>query len=242
MISTSPEENADPAIPPGVRTRVSRHHPSPGMQASVLALNRSWLAVHVLSVPRAFCLLFKGHAEVVSDDDGSWQTYDFDAWRELSELKSTMGEPPDDESDWISAVNFDIQVPRIIRLTAYNRVPSRTIRFNRRNIFLRDDHRCQYCGKRFALKRLSLDHVLPRSRGGGDSWENLVCACVTCNVRKGGRTPREAGMRLLSQPVRPRQSPLISRHLLQRKYGCWRQFLPAAPEAEPHRARRAGVH
>ncbi|QDU35902.1 CRISPR-associated endonuclease Cas9 [Maioricimonas rarisocia] len=242
MISTSPQENADPAIMSGVRTRTRRRQPSTAMQASVLALNRNWLAVHVLSVPRAFCLLFKGHAEVVSVEDGLYQTYDFEAWRELSELKASLGEPVEEDSDWISAVSFDIQVPRIVRLTAYDRIPTRTIKFNRRNIFLRDDHRCQYCGKRFSMKRLSLDHVLPRSRGGGDSWENLVCACVTCNVRKGGRTPREAGMRLLTQPVRPRQSPLISRHLLQRKYGCWRQFLPAATPQESRSGRLVGVH
>ena len=80
-----------------------------------------------------------------------------------------------------------------LRLLHYDRVPKQRVRLNRRNIFARDGNHCQYCGKRFATSELSLDHVVPTCRGGDTSWENLVCACVRCNVRKGGRTPQEAG-------------------------------------------------
>jgi len=197
---------------------------SSAMQVSVLVLNRNYMAVHVLSVQRAFCLLWKGSAEVVSVENDQYMSYDFDGWREISELKTELNER-DDTDDWIRSVNFEIQVPRIIRLLSYDRVPRNTVKFNRRNIFLRDGHCCQYCEQRFPRQELSLDHVMPRSRGGEDSWENIVCACLTCNVNKGGRTPHEAGMRLKRPPVKPKRSPLLSRQITLRKYESWGKFV-----------------
>ena len=198
------------------------------MQVSVLVLNRNYMAIHVLSVQRAFCLLWKGCAEVVNVENDQYMTYDFDGWREVSELKAELDDR-DDSDDWIRSVNFEIQVPRIIRLLSYDRVPRNTIKFNRRNIFLRDEHRCQYCWKRFPRQQLSLDHVMPRSRGGEDSWENIVCACLDCNVTKGGRTPQEAGMTLKSPPVKPKRNPLLSRQITLQKYASWRKFV-ASPD------------
>lgn len=203
------------------------HQSSAAMQSSVLALNRNFGAVHVLSVRRAFCLIFKELAEVIHVEDGRFVGYDFEAWREMSEFRASLGER-DEHDDFIRAVNFDIQVPRIIRLLRYDRLPRNAVKFNRRNIFLRDEHRCQYCGRHYTSTRLSLDHVLPRSRGGPDTWENVVCACLNCNVRKGGRTPAEAGMKLIRPPVKPPRSPLICRHLAQRKYAAWHTFIGAA--------------
>ncbi|MBL8851737.1 MAG: HNH endonuclease [Planctomycetaceae bacterium] len=202
-------------------------HSSAAMQASVLALNRNFSAVHVLSVRRAFCLIFKELAEVIHVEDGRFVGYDFDAWREVSELRASLDERADHD-DFIRAVNFEIQVPRIIRLLKYDRLPRNAVKFNRRNIFLRDEHRCQYCGRHYTSTRLSLDHIMPRSRGGPDTWENVVCACLNCNVRKGGRTPTEAGMKLIKPPVKPPRSPLICRHLAQRKYAAWHTFIGAA--------------
>lgn len=197
---------------------------SPSMQVSVLALNRNFAAIHVFSVQRAFCLLCKGAAEVIDFDGGHYMSYNFDGWCENSQLKQSL-EASDDTEDWIRAVNFEIQVPRIIRLLSYDRIPRNTVKFNRRNIFLRDENCCQYCQKRFPRQQLSLDHIHPRSRGGGDSWENIVCACLKCNVRKGGRTPQEAGMALMKPPVKPKRSPLISRQLSNQKYASWNMFL-----------------
>jgi 5-methylcytosine-specific restriction endonuclease McrA len=128
----------------------------------------------------------------------------------------------------VRSVNFEIQVPRVIRLLFYDRVPKQTVRLNRRNIFLRDASRCQYCGGKFPSSELSLDHVLPRSRGGQTTWDNVVCACVACNVRKGGRTPQEAGMTLVQRPVRPRHSPLLVIKLGNPKYESWKTFLSHA--------------
>ncbi len=223
MISLVPHANSTVAEP-GSAVNGQDGHGSGAMQASVLALNRNFAAVHVLSVRRAFCLIFKELAEVIHVEDGRFVGYDFESWREISELRARMGERGE-EDDWIRAVNFDIQVPRIVRLLRYDRLPRNAVKFNRRNVFLRDEHRCQYCGRRYTSTRLSLDHILPRSRGGPDTWENVVCACLTCNVRKGGRTPSEAGMKLIRPPVKPPRSPLICRHLAQQKYVAWRTFL-----------------
>lgn len=194
------------------------------MQVSVLALNRNYVAVHVLPVQRAFSLLWKGAAEVVNIEQNQYLSYDFDGWREISELKAAL-EERDDTDDWIRTVQFEIQVPRIIRLLSYDRIPRNTVKFNRRNVFLRDGHCCQYCDRLFPRHQLSLDHVLPRSRGGDDSWENVVCACLTCNVRKGGRTPQEAGMTLKCPPMKPKRSPFIIHQMMQQKYASWGKFV-----------------
>jgi 5-methylcytosine-specific restriction endonuclease McrA len=198
---------------------------SPALDASVLVLNKFYMAVHVISVRRAFCLLFKELAEVITLDEGRYNSYDFNSWREVSEARSDF-RGPDDE--YIRTVHFEIQVPRVIRLLAFDRLPKTKIKFNRRNIFARDGNRCQYCGKRFPTSELSLDHVVPRSRGGQATWVNIVCACVRCNVRKGGRTPGEANMRLIQEPVKPRTSPTLSLKLNHGKYQSWRSFLDDA--------------
>lgn len=195
------------------------------LDLSVLVLNRLYMAVHIVSVRRAFTLLCKELAEVVSIEDGQWCTYDFESWRDISDLRREFKEP---QQDWVQTVHFEIEVPRIIRLLRYDRVPKQTVKFNRRNLFARDENRCQYCGKRFATSELSLDHVVPRSQGGETSWENIVCACVECNVRKGGRTPNQARMHLIKAPKRPKTSPLVSIKLGNQKYQSWKTFLDTA--------------
>jgi len=198
---------------------------SHALDASVLVLNKFYAAVHVIPVRRAFGLLFKDLAEVVTLDDGRYLSFDFQSWREVSQARARF-RGPDDE--FIRTVQFEIQVPRVIRLLAYDRFPRPKIKFNRRNIFARDGNRCQYCGKRFLTNELSLDHVMPRSRGGLATWENIVCACVKCNVRKGGRTPSEARMRLIKEPEKPRASPVLVMKLSHRRYTSWKSFLDNA--------------
>ncbi len=196
--------------------------------SSVLVLNRAYMAVHVVNVRRAFGLLYRNLAEVIDLDGGHYANYDFESWLLISDIRSDELLEGLDADDWIRSVNFSVQVPRVIRLYRYDRVPKHTLRFNRRNLFARDGHRCQYCGDAKPLSQLSLDHVVPRSRGGSTSWENTVCCCVTCNTRKGSKTPHEARMRLLSKPSRPRFNPLLARKLDNPKYECWRSFLKAA--------------
>jgi 5-methylcytosine-specific restriction endonuclease McrA len=200
--------------------------PNSALDASVLVLNKLFMAVHVISVRRAFCLLFKELAEVVSLEDGQFATYNFTTWCEVSEYRAQYYRQEDD--DWVRTVSTEIQAPRVIRLTSYDRMPRQTVKFNRRNIFARDNNQCQYCGKRFPTSELSLDHVSPRSQGGVASWENIVCACVSCNVKKGGRTPKEAHMHLIRKPEKPKRSPMLNLKLTHSKYQSWRTFLDSA--------------
>lgn len=164
-------------------------------------------------------------AEIVSIEDGQYISYDFDDWTELSAYKKEF-EPS--SHDWVRTVRFDIAVPRIIRVLSFSKVPKQQVKFNRRNVFARDHNSCQYCGNRCSTSELSLDHIIPRSRGGGACWENMVCACVRCNVRKGGRTPDEANMHLIRRAVKPRRNPVVSVSLADHRYSSWKQFLERA--------------
>ena len=197
----------------------------PALDCRVLVLNKHYMALRVIDVKRAFSLLFKEQAEVISCEEGSYFNYDFDSWRQLGEMQSTFAE---NSHDWISTVNFDIAVPRIIRLLFYDRLPRKPVKLNRRNIYARDRNNCQYCGRKFPLPELSIDHVVPRSLGGGSTWENLVCACTKCNVKKGGRTPQQAHMKLTTKPVMPKRNPVINVHLKHHRYKSWKQFLDNA--------------
>lgn len=194
-------------------------------------LNAHYAALRVIGARRAFTLLCKRDrwnrpvSEIVSVEDGRYFSYTFDDWRELSEFRREF-EPH--EHDWVRTVHFDIAVPRIIRMLTFNRVPRQEVKLNRRNIYARDGSRCQYCGGRFSTSELSVDHVIPRSQGGTNSWENMVCCCVQCNVRKGGRTPQQARMALVKEPARPRRSPVINISLSKSKYSSWQQFLDHA--------------
>jgi len=196
-----------------------------GLTSNVLVLNKHWAAIRVVSARRALCMIFKHIAEIVACEEQQYTCYDFESWRELSEFKAKYER---DHHDWIRCVKFELAVPRIIRLLFYERLPRTAVKFTRRNIYARDRNRCQYCGKKFPTAELSLDHVIPRSRGGQAAWENIVCCCVKCNVRKGGRSPAEAGLRLIADPVKPKRSPIITLRLTSEKYASWRQFLDAA--------------
>jgi 5-methylcytosine-specific restriction endonuclease McrA len=199
--------------------------PSPALtalQASVLVLNRLYLAIHIVNVRRAFGLLFREAAEVIHLEEGRFANHDFESWREISELRASLKQP---HEDWIRAVNFEIQVPRVIRLLSFDRLPNQKLHLSRRSVLARDAHCCQYCGRQFPAQQLSLDHVIPRSRGGMTTWENVVCACLRCNVKKGGRTPKEARMTLVRRPVRPRQNPILILKLGNPKYESWRTWL-----------------
>ena len=197
----------------------------PVLATNVLMLNRLYMAVRVISARRAMTLLYQDYAEVVSVEQGEFLSYDFDSWVEVSEAKRRF-EP--EQHDWIRTVRFQVAVPKIIRLLVYDRLPRATVKLNRRNLFARDHNRCQYCGRRFPSAELSLDHVVPRSHGGDNSWENIVCACVRCNVRKGGRTPDQAGIKLVARPKRPHRSPVLTVRLSDSKYASWKQFLDFA--------------
>ena len=195
------------------------------LDCKVLVLNRAFVAVRVISARRAFSLLCRDIAEVIDFADGKYMSYPFETWAELAELQRHF-EP--EKHEWVKTVRVQIAVPRIIRLLGYDRLPAQIVKLNRRNLFARDRNQCQYCGKTFSTSELSIDHVLPRAQGGGDSWENLVCSCVRCNARKGGRTPEQACMALKRKPVKPKRNPLITLRLGQERYHSWKAFLDDA--------------
>jgi len=185
------------------------------LNSSVLVLNRSYLPVHVTSVRRAFTLLYQEVARAV---DEGYETFDFEAWCRLS----TFGQ------ESIGTSSGAVRVPRVIALLHFDRVPMRHVRYSRVNVFARDRYTCQYCGASPHRSQLNLDHVVPRSHGGKTSWENVVCSCVDCNRRKGGRTPEQARLRLLRAPRRPRWSPLANLVIGPSCHAQWRPFLRGA--------------
>jgi len=191
----------------------------------VLVLNRGYAAIRVVSVREAFLLLFRGVAEVISVNRGRYEIFDIDSWLEVAELQQ-MYERGD--HDWIRCARQHVAAPRIIRIHSNDRQPDYHVKLNRRNLFARDGNRCQYCGKRFPISELSIDHVLPQSRGGEHTWQNLVCSCVACNSRKGSRTPLQAGMSLVREPRKPRKSPDRLLRLRRRQYEAWKVFLNEA--------------
>ncbi len=195
------------------------------LESSVLVLNKFFAAVHVVNAKRAFAMLCKESAEVVSIDGGQYNSYDFTSWVDVSTFKEECDLPDENRYESIKTFSLEIRVPKIIRLIVYDKLPKATIKFNRKNIFARDKNRCQYCGKKVPTSELSLDHVIPRTQGGTSSWKNIVCACTNCNKHKGGRRPEEAGMKLICKPVKPRHCPLIQLKLGSNKYNSWKQFL-----------------
>jgi 5-methylcytosine-specific restriction endonuclease McrA len=192
------------------------------LNSKVLVLNRSYLPVHVTSVRRALSLLYQDIAHAV---DREYRTFDFASWSALE----TNGES-------IGLVDSAIRVPHVILLCTYDRIPRRHVRFSRYNVFLRDRNACQYCARELPRSELNLDHVVPRSRGGASVWENVVCSCHRCNRVKGGRTPSEAGMRLLRQPFRPQWTPFMAEAYRQRRHESWLPFLHGFHEASEARS------
>jgi 5-methylcytosine-specific restriction endonuclease McrA len=162
------------------------------LNQSVLVLNRNWIAVHVCNVRRALVLLYQDMARVVTE---SYETLDFNSWRDVSRFAA--------ETDVVHTPNFPLLAPEVIKLVHYNHFPPLHVKFSRRNIFLRDRNRCQYCGARPSRENLTIDHVVPRSRGGHTTWENVVLACSTCNARKGNRLLANCGMTLMRKPRKP---------------------------------------
>lgn len=142
----------------------------------VLVLNATYEPLNVISLRRAVVLLLTEKAEIVEA-----------------------------ASAWLRAERLSLPVPLVIRLVCYVRIPhSFSLPLSRRTVLARDQYTCQYCGMQPGRANLTLDHVVPRSRGGATCWENVVTACAACNRRKGDRTPEEARMPARCRPVRPR--------------------------------------
>jgi 5-methylcytosine-specific restriction endonuclease McrA len=186
------------------------------LDSAVLVLNRNFQPIHVTNVRRAFALLYAGSAQAV---DRQFRTFDFNSWAELS---------AETDDEVVHTVSRAIRVPRVILLQIYDRIPRAKVRFSRHNIYTRDNNTCQYCGQQLPRSELNLDHVVPRSRGGRTTWDNVVCCCVDCNVRKGARSPDQAGLKLLKIPTRPRWTPTFRAGGNRVRYREWLSFLDLA--------------
>ncbi|MBI5326120.1 MAG: HNH endonuclease [Ignavibacteriae bacterium] len=149
----------------------------------VLILNQSYEPVSVCSAKKAIILIFLTKAEIVAKRDGKL----------------------------VRSINLSMPFPSVIRLARYIKVPFKKIELSRRNILKRDGFRCQYCGTK--SHELTIDHIIPKSRGGSDSWDNLVSACKSCNNKKADRTPEEAGIHLIKRPRRPHHILFITQYM-----------------------------
>jgi 5-methylcytosine-specific restriction endonuclease McrA len=166
------------------------------LSGGVLVLNATFEPLHIVSIQRAIILVLKEKAEVI----------------EAAEAK-------------IRSENLDLDMPLVIRLVYYVRVPHRLLLpLTRRTILARDQYSCQYCGAQPAKGLLTLDHVVPRSRGGKHTWENVVAACIPCNQRKGDRRPEEAGMSLVAEPRAPRYAAIVLIGKMQ-GHEVWRKYV-----------------
>jgi 5-methylcytosine-specific restriction endonuclease McrA len=181
--------------------------------SQVLVLNAGWTPLRTVTVRRAIRLLCREVARVVDPQD--YQTYDFDSWADLGDLF--------EDGEVMLSPRLRVPIPEIIVLHRYRDLPRRQPVFSRRNLFLRDHETCQYCGSKPGTRELTIDHVLPRSRGGRTEWTNCVLACGKCNRRKGSRTPESAGLTLRHAPRIP--PPRFEIGLLPGRRVSWDQFL-----------------
>lgn len=191
---------------------VSKSAGRPVLGRLVLVVNRAWFPVHVTTVRRSICMVYRGVAYVVATD--TLQTHGFEDWVGLAE-------PPAEH--WIQTPSIPIPVPEVVQLRHYDKVPRHVAPFTRRNLYRRDGHTCQYCGRQESSERLSIDHINPKSRGGLTSWENCVLACVRCNAGKADRPLGQSGLRLIRKPRRPHWSPLLNLSH-EARLGSWRRF------------------
>ncbi len=189
---------------------------SSALSQPTLVLNRSWFAIATTSVRHALVLVYTGAAKAIRTD--TFEVHGFESW---ARLEVRVDEPH------VCSVDARIPIPEVVVLQRFNSVPRQRVAFSRRNLTRRDRNLCQYCGRRPRDSELSIDHVLPRSRGGSTSWENCVLACAPCNRRKADRLPREVGLKLLKKPAQPPWSP-IHEVPLGRVRPSWERFLPAS--------------
>jgi 5-methylcytosine-specific restriction endonuclease McrA len=166
----------------------------------VLVLNRNWQAVNTTTPAHAFCQMSAGNALALDmDRDKNMVPVDWDRWLEL----------PVRDFDWsVGAQRGAVRVPKVILAVNYSKVPMRHPKFSYQAIRDRDQGRCQYTGRKLGRDEGNIDHIVPRSKGGNTSWTNCVLSCKRVNNRKGDRTPREAGLRLMKTPDAPRVMPM----------------------------------
>lgn len=182
------------------------------LQKPTLVLNRSWQPISIVSVARSLTKVFQGIARVV--DPESYQQYDWADWSELT---------PHKDEPCIRSQRISLRIPEVIVLVDFDGQPSRRVTFSRRNVFKRDRFTCQYCNRQPGHDELTIDHVIPRSKGGESSWANCVLACIQCNSKKADYSLEEIGMRLKKTPEPPAWRPIYAAQNL--RIASWSKFV-----------------
>lgn len=189
-----------------------------GTVMNVLILNNSWSPVRVCSVFRAIDKVYRGKAVVLEiDKDGNYLQFDWNGWVEYSRTNTAP------MNERINGVRFFINRPFVIILTGKQRFEHKIPVPSRKNIFLRDNFICQFCGKTFERSHLTIDHIMPKSRGGKITWENSATCCQKCNSKKGNRTPEEANMHLINKPRIPSLATIFKNAIGDNRR--WNEFL-----------------
>jgi 5-methylcytosine-specific restriction endonuclease McrA len=187
------------------------------LTAPVLQLNKNWVPIEVITVAQAMEKIFTGRARAIEVDN--FNLHNFESWSQLAALKNQPG---------IRTATLYLRVPEVVVLTNYGETPDKHLAFSRSNIYKRDRNTCQYCGVRPGTSELTIDHIIPRSRGGKSTWLNCVLACITCNRKKADRTLAESGLRLRHQPIKPEWSPRIVLARVRNIPVSWERFVSNA--------------
>jgi len=167
---------------------------SNALNRKTLVLNKAWTAIRIVSVKDAICEVFKDKARIL--DPKTFVLCTFDDWFQRGA----------EDGSGIQTIHGVFAPPTIIVLLTYDRIPPMLVQMSRRNLYVRDNFTCQYCGATPGTRELSIDHVVPKSQGGITSWENCVLACTSCNSKKGHRSLKSSNMHLLHEPKRPEWS------------------------------------
>lgn len=171
--------------------------------AQTLILTPQYYPHKVVTYRDALTMMFNGKLEIIAQYDEILAHLDKQSMEEFPQLKKSLRQVVGTD-----VTSFTLKVPAVAVLFRQVRLVKSSVRFSKINVCLRDKFRCQYCGERFRMSLLNMDHVYPKSYGGQKTWENIVMSCYPCNGRKADRTPQEAGMQLLSVPVKPKTLPM----------------------------------
>ena len=189
------------------------------LQRPTLVLNRRWTPIRTTPVQDAIGLVAKGTAVIIEPE--SFETHDLASWNDVSRARLRFGDLA------IRSPRLVLVPPEVILLMTYDGQGGRAVVFSRKNLFKRDRYTCQYCGIQPGPEELTVDHVVPRSRGGVSSWENCVLACVECNKVKADRSPAQAGLKLRRSPKKPTWKALVQVPARDRRES-WDKFLSRA--------------
>jgi len=180
----------------------------------VLVLNKSYIPIHIITWQKSMSLIIQESARPLDRD---FITYTFEDWLTFSCMA--------DDYQKVPTVRYNIAIPEVIVLRDYNSLPVREVKYSRQTLFQRDKFRCAYCNETFAKEQLTIDHIIPRSKGGLSNWSNTVSCCRPCNYLKADKTPEDAGLKLLIKPKKPIWlSPIAD---IKRNYVCksWLKFM-----------------